>query len=105
MHVRRVNRGFTERGLIYAPRFSKPQQESWFVLVTDKNGDRILDLQRLTLSGKGGCEGNVNIEIPVEYTANSLVVRVLSDGWRGVDVERTVPWKVTESVTDKVDNP
>jgi len=74
-------------------------------MVTDEDGDRVFNLQRLTLSGKGGGEGNVTIEIPVEYTANSLVVRVMSDGWRGVDVEKTVPWKVTESVTDKVDNP
>jgi hypothetical protein len=96
VHVRRLNRAYTDRSLIYAPNFTKPQQESWFVLVTDASEDKIFGLERLTLSGRGGGEGAVNIEIPGDYKAGSLVVRVLSDGWRGVDFKTRVPWKSAE---------
>jgi len=100
IHVRRLNRGYTDRDLIYAPKFPKPQQESWFVLVSDLARQRLLALQRLTLSGRGGGEGNVELELPANFAGDSVVVKVLSDGWRGVEVEKIVAWKHSENVID-----
>jgi len=93
VHVRRLNRAYTDRNFIYAPKFTKPQQESWFILVSDVSGQKIFGLERLTLSGKGGGEGSANIEIPSSFTGDALAVRTLSDGWRGVDIEKKVIWK------------
>lgn len=82
---------------MYTPKFPKPQQESWFVFVSDTTGQRILGLQRLTLSGRGGREGSVDLEIPNDFVGDSLFVRVLSDGWRGIDVEHNFMWKPTDT--------
>lgn len=93
VRVRRLNRGYTDRNLIYAPIFPKPQQESWFVLATDSTGQRLLALQRLTMSGCGGGEGNAELEIPGDYNDKSVKITVLSDGWRGITAEKSVAWK------------
>jgi hypothetical protein len=96
VHIQRLNRGYTDRNFVYAPKFPKPQQESWFVFVSDTTGQRILGLQRLILSGRGGGEENVDIEISNDFVGDSLVIKVLSDGWRGIDVEEKVIWRPTD---------
>jgi hypothetical protein len=78
--------------MVYAPKFPKPQQESWFVIVSDATG-RLLALQRLTLSGR---DGSVELDISKDFVGGVITLRVLSDGWRGVDVEKKVEWKVAE---------
>lgn len=100
IRLRRLNRGYTDRNLIYSPKFPKPQQESWFVLAADPTSQRILSLQRLTLSGRNGGEGSTDLRIPDGFNADSLVVRILSDGWRGVDVEKTIKWRNSEDTVD-----
>lgn len=89
VRVRRLNRGFTDRNMVYAPKFPKPQQESWFVIASDSSG-KLLALQRLTMSGR---ESSVELDIPKDFTGESVTLRVLSDGWRGVDFEKPVAWK------------
>ena len=98
MHVRRLNRGYTDQNFVYAPKFPKPQQESWFVLVSDDAVNRVLTLQRLTMSGHGGREGRVEVTVPDQFTGESVTVRVLSDGWRGVDVKNSIAWKSTDRI-------
>lgn len=98
VRVRRLNRGYTDRNLVYAPKFPKPQQESWFVLAVDSTGQKLLRLQRLTMFGRGGGEGNVELEIPRDYSGKSVTVIVVSDGWRGITVEKNVPWKAENFV-------
>lgn len=90
VQIRRLNRGYTDRNLIYAPKFSKPQQESWFVCATSSDGDKLLSLQRLSLNGRG--DGSVELKIPESFVGVEILVKVLSDGWRGVDVEKPVVW-------------
>ena len=91
MRVRRLNRGYTDRNIIYAPKFPKPQQESWFVIASDSEG-KLLAFQRFTISGK---EGSIELDIGKSFAGDSVTLRILSDGWRGVDIEKTVPWKST----------
>jgi Sec63 Brl domain len=98
VHVRRLNRGYTDRNLIYAPKFPKPQQESWFVLAMDSTGQRLLALQRLTLTGRGG-GGYTDLNIPGNYNGKVVNITVLSDGWRGVIIEKSTTWKA-EDLTD-----
>jgi hypothetical protein len=89
VRVRRLNRGYTDRNMIYAPKFPKPQQESWFVIASDSGG-KLLALQRLSMSGR---EGSTELNIAKDFTGESVTLRVVSDGWRGVDIEKTVAWK------------
>lgn len=98
--MRRLNRTYTDRNFIYSPKFPKPQQESWFILVSDAASQKILGLQRLSLSGRGGGEGATDVQIPEGFKDESLVVRVLSDGWRGLDIEKPVKWRHSENVLD-----
>ena len=95
VRVRRLNRGYTDRNLVYAPNFPKPQQESWFVLALDSTGQKLLSLNRLTMTGRRGGEGNVELEIGT-YRDKSLTIMVLSDGWRGITVEKNVAWKAED---------
>jgi len=75
--------------MIYAPKFPKPQQESWFVIASDSGGN-LLALKRLSMSGR---EGSIELDIPKDFTGESVTLRILSDGWRGIDIEKTVAWK------------
>jgi hypothetical protein len=75
--------------MVYAPKFPKPQQESWFVIASDSGG-KLLALQRLTLSGR---ESSVELDVPKDFTGEFVTLRILSDGRRGVDFEKTVAWK------------
>jgi|SRR5579862_6953811 hypothetical protein len=100
IRLRRLNRGYSDRNLIYSPKFPKPQQESWFALAVDPTSQRILGLQRLTLSGRSGGEGSTDLRISDRFNGASLVVRILSDGWRGVDVEKTIKWRNSEDTVD-----
>jgi antiviral helicase SLH1 len=95
VNVRRLNRA--ERNLIYAPKFPKPQQESWFVAASDESSRKLLSLQRLTLSSGNGY---VALEIPADVTAETIMVRVLSDGWRGVDFEKSISWNTPRTEID-----
>ena len=90
-----MNPGYSDRNLVYAPRFPKPQQESWFIIATDAAEEKVLGLQRMTLSGNR--EGNVDLEIPSDFKGEQVKVKVLSDGWRGVDVEELVAWQSEKS--------
>ena len=58
-------------------------------------------MQRLTLTGRGGGEGSVELTIPPEFCENALIVKVLSDGWRGVDVEKSISWKSDDQAEAK----
>ena len=95
VRVRRLNRGCTVRNLVYAPIFPKPQQESWFVLALDSTGQKLLALQRLTMTGRGGGEGSVELEVG-NYNDESVTIMVVSDGWRGITVEKNVAWKAQD---------
>jgi len=55
-----------------------------------------LSLRRLTLSGRGAGDGNIELEIPDGYAGDSLKIIVVSDGWRDIRVEKAVDWKFVE---------
>jgi antiviral helicase SLH1 len=91
-----MNRGYGDRGFVYAPKFPKPQQEGWFVIAVDSSGEKVLNLQRLTLSGRGAGESNVELDIPEGYVDTSLKIIVVSDGWRDIKVEKSIAWEAEE---------
>jgi len=66
IQVKRLNPGYTDRNLVYAPRFPKPQQESWFVLAADEAEEKVLALQRVTMPKIA----SVELEIPSEGSQN-----------------------------------
>lgn len=88
-----MNRGYGDRGFVYAPKFPKPQQEGWFVIAMDSSGEKLLNLQRITLSGRGAGENSVELDIPAGYVGDSLKIIVVSDGWRDIKVEESIAWE------------
>jgi hypothetical protein len=94
-----LNRGYNDRNLVYAPKFPKAQQESWFIVAIDSETEKLLGLHRLSLNGRGGGDGTVDLKI-IEEVNGDILLRVLSDGWRGVDVEKTIAWKRGDTTVD-----
>ena len=86
-----------DRNLVYAPNFPKPQQESWFILALDSTRQQLLALQRVTMSGRGGGEGTVELEVPGDYSGVTVIIAVISDGWRGISAEKNVVWNSADS--------
>ena len=60
--------------------------------MSDSRKEKLFALQRVTLSGRGGGEGSAELEIPSDHD-ESVIVTVISDGWRGISVEKSVAWK------------
>jgi antiviral helicase SLH1 len=91
-----MNRGYGDRSFVYAPKFPKPQQEGWFIIAVDASEEKLLNLQRLTLSGRGAGESSVELDIPAGYVGNSLKIMVISDGWRDIKVEKSIAWEAEQ---------
>lgn len=86
---------------MYAPAFPKPQTEGFFLLVTKAGTDELIALKRINWPGedKGrGRSGRWNVrsvvKVPEEIRESSVDVKVLSDGYIGME------W-----ATEKVDIP
>jgi antiviral helicase SLH1 len=82
------NRG----GLMYAPRFPKPQTEGFFVLIYASGTDDLVALKRVGWSAASSTGGRrsrpsarAHIKMPQEVSERSVDVLVLSDGYIGME--------------------
>lgn len=88
--LKRLNPLVEKDGRIYAPRFPKPQNEGWFVVVGDLARDEVYAIKRLGWAqGAGkvaavGSRPSAKASIKVPDDARKLDVLVLSDGYVGV---------------------
>lgn len=85
---------------IYAPRYPKPQNEGFFVILSTPNTDEILALKRVgwvehdQKGGRGGTGRSANLQISTKITlpppalGRKINVSVLSDGYLGMK------WKI-----------
>ncbi|KAK7529744.1 Sec63 Brl domain-containing protein [Phyllosticta citricarpa] len=103
LHVARANPAPNRDYRMYAPRFPKPQTEGFFVIVSTPGTDDVLALKRVSWpatnnanngSRKGGGAGgarpntNVKVKLPESDVERKVDVRVVSDGYIGME------WKV-----------
>lgn len=110
--LRRLN-ALTERDAhVYAPRFPKPQNEGWFVLLADPARDDVLAVKRAGWSGGGPGRGvavgskptaRVAIKVPETAQGKKLEVIVVSDAYVGLEYRATVDVPAAPVVDDDVD--
>lgn len=63
---------------IYAPKFSKPQRETWFVILCDLNNDELYAIKRESPKNVGGLDKvHCKMDIPKELRGKSKAIDVL----------------------------
>ena len=65
---------------VYTPKYAKPQIESWFILIGDEANNELLAMKRITLHSSTATSTSV-----FALRSNKLLIRIMSDGWMGVD--------------------
>ena len=90
----RKNRLYDREGRIYAPRFPKPQNEGYFVLITPNNGSEVLALKRAKWpnlqqrGGRGALTGTVRMKLEDAEHERRVDILLLSDSYPGME------WKI-----------
>ncbi|KAI2636172.1 Sec63 Brl domain-containing protein [Xylaria nigripes] len=97
VNLKRLNAIAVRKGLIFAPKYPKPQTEGWFVIVCDKAKDEIIAVKRVGWSQGPGHSINVGtkptakttIKLPEPQNGDGrkVDVLVLSDGYIGMQYE------------------
>lgn len=110
--LRRLN-ALTERDAhVYAPRFPKPQNEGWFVLLAEPARDDVLAVKRAGWSGGGPGRSvavgskptaRVSIKVPEAAQGKKLEVIVVSDAYVGLEYRVAVDVPAAPVVDDDVD--
>ncbi|KAL2874482.1 putative steryl acetyl hydrolase mug81 [Colletotrichum sp. CLE4] len=109
--LRRLN-PLTERDAhVYAPRFPKPQNEGWFVLLADPTRDDVLAVKRAGWSGGPGRSvavgskptARVTVKVPEAAQGKKLEVIVVSDAYVGMEYRVAVDVPAAPVVDDDVD--
>ncbi|KAG0171135.1 hypothetical protein DFQ28_003899 [Apophysomyces sp. BC1034] len=81
----------THDGRIYAPKFPKPQYESWWLILGDPEADELLALKRISMrNGPNETLGdrvttNVSFETPARLGKHTYQLYLISDGYLGLD--------------------
>ncbi|KAJ0159223.1 putative helicase mug81 [Colletotrichum tanaceti] len=109
--LRRLN-PLTERDArVYAPRFPKPQNEGWFVVLADPARDEVIAVKRAGWSqgpGRSIAIGSkpstrANIKVPEAAQGRKLEVVVVSDAYIGLEYRVGVDIPAAPVVDDDVD--
>lgn len=78
-------------GRIHSPRFPKPQYESWWLVLGDKNKNELLGLKRVSMrNGPNETLGNkintsISFDTPEHLGKHSYTLYLVSDGYLGLD--------------------
>jgi antiviral helicase SLH1 len=115
INLKRLNQIVEREARIYAPKFPKPQSESWFVIVADLTRDEITAVKRV-----GWTSGNRKLEAGSKPTAKTTIklppgeagqarkfdVLVVSDAYPGLEyrvegVDIPAPPSVDDAVLSK----
>ncbi|KPM39806.1 putative helicase mug81 [Neonectria ditissima] len=114
--LKRLNPLVEHSARIYAPKFPKPQTESWFVIVADVARDEVIAVKRVGWSAAPGRNlgpgmrpsARTTIKLPEAEAgqARKLDVLVVSDGYLGLDhrvlgVDIPAPPMVDDAVASK----
>jgi len=79
---------------VYAPRFPKPKEEGWWLIVGDSKTNSLLCIKRITLQLKA----KVKLEfVAPEEGEYAYTLYLMSDSYRGCDQEYELPLKVGEA--------
>ncbi|CAI2176157.1 20276_t:CDS:10 [Funneliformis geosporum] len=95
-------------GKIYAPRFSKAQNESWWLVVGDISADSIIDMKRVNMRngpfGEFSNEQTFKLKLiaPERGGSHHYTIFLISDGYLGIDQQYDVKFHVQDVQDVKV---
>jgi hypothetical protein len=91
VNLNRVVRQKVHDGKIHAPRFPKPQYESWWLILGDPANDELLALKRVSMrNGPNETLGNriqtsLSFDTPAHFGKHQYTLYLISDGYLGLD--------------------
>ncbi|CAG8667907.1 5396_t:CDS:2, partial [Funneliformis caledonium] len=89
-------------GKVYAPRFPKPQYESWWLVFGDKSNDSIIEMKRINMrNGPFGEFSNehtskLKLTAPEREGKYQYTIFLISDGYLGIDQQYDVEFHVKD---------
>jgi antiviral helicase SLH1 len=114
INLKRLNQLVEREARIYAPKFPKPQTESWFVVVADLSHDEVIAVKRVgwtsgpnrKLEAGAKPTARTSIKLPPAAAARKLDVLVVSDAYPGLEyrvegVDIPAPPSVDDEVLSK----
>ncbi|KAI8147505.1 Sec63 Brl domain-containing protein [Fennellomyces sp. T-0311] len=99
IQLQRLGKRKVHDGRIYAPKFPKPQYESWWLVMGDAETDELLALKRVSMrNGPNETLTNrvtthVSFETPVRLGKHRYTVFLVSDGYLGLDQQVDVEFE------------
>ncbi|RIA90966.1 Sec63 Brl domain-containing protein [Glomus cerebriforme] len=89
-------------GKIYAPKFSKQQFESWWLILGDSSSDSIVDMKRVNMRNEKSGEFSNNHTVKLKLMAPEkegkyqYTIFFISDGYLGIDQQYNIEFNVKE---------
>ncbi|XP_072962861.1 DExH-box ATP-dependent RNA helicase DExH12-like [Typha angustifolia] len=90
--------GRSEVGPVDAPRFPKPKEEGWWVVVGDSSTNQLLAIKRVSLQRRARVKLNFNA--PVETGKKTYMIYFMCDSYLGCDQEYSFAIDVREAGGD-----
>ncbi|CAG8748715.1 5153_t:CDS:2, partial [Funneliformis caledonium] len=90
-------------GKVYAPRFPKPQYESWWLVFGDKSTDSIIEMKKINMSnglfGEFSNEQTFKLKLTApEWGGNyQYTIFLINDGYLGLDQQFDVEFHVKDA--------
>lgn len=82
---------------VYAPKFPKEKEESWWVLLGDTSNNSLLAIKRLSFT-KPQMSVNLLFELGDEVGQRKFTLYLMCDAYQGVDQEHAVKLKVGDGL-------
>ena len=86
-------------GRIHSPRFPKPQYESWWLILGNKDHNDLLGLKRVSMrNGPNETLGNrintsITFDTPSHIGKHNYTLYLVSDGYLGLDQQIDIPFE------------
>lgn len=107
VNIKRLNKYQSSRNSssprTHAPKFPKPRDEGWFLVLGETDGRELLALKRLPPI-KGYTKQVVNFRTPPDIGNRVLTLYFMSDGYLGLDQQCTIPIKVVPGTVPNRDS-
>lgn len=75
-------------GTAFAPRFPKIKDESWWLIIGDRNSHELLALKRVSIPDNQKTQSKIRVKR--QNTSQDLTVLLISDCYLGLDLEQSI---------------
>jgi hypothetical protein len=84
-------------GRIYAPKFPKPQYESWWLILGNSSSDIIIDFKRVNMRNEQFANKHITklkLIAPEKEGKYQYTIFLISDGYLGIDQQYNIEFNV-----------